>query len=81
MLLVFQLPDHTRSQPLRRRLTDKIRAAVHAACDEGAAGMASRLTVHLESLITYPSGLPAGEERRRLESLTDLQRRLQAWGF
>jgi hypothetical protein len=84
MHLAFQFPpppDHAPSQPSRRRLTDKIRAAVNVACDEGAAGIASRLMVQLESLITYPSRLPTGEERRRPESLTDLQRRLQAWGF
>jgi hypothetical protein len=84
MLLAFQFPpppDQGPSQPSQRRLTDKVRAAVNAACDEGAAGIASCLMVQLESLITYPSRLPAGHERRRLEGLTDLGKRLQAWGF
>jgi hypothetical protein len=47
---------------------------VHAACDEGAAGTASRLMVQLESLIAYPSGPPTGEERRRPESLTPISK-------
>jgi hypothetical protein len=59
-----------------RRLSDKVRVAFHAACDEGAVEIAERLLVQLDTIIHSPSDLPIGVDRRRRESLTPLDERL-----
>jgi hypothetical protein len=58
-----------------RRLSDKIRLAFHAACDEGEVEIAQRLLVQLEQLIERPV-LPTGVERRRPEDLAAPRERL-----
>jgi hypothetical protein len=60
----------------QRRLTDKVRVAFHAACDEGAVEIAERLLIQLEQLIHSPSQLPIGFDRRRPERLTAPAERL-----
>jgi hypothetical protein len=59
-----------------RRLSDKVRVAFHAACDEGAVEIAERLLVHLDTIIHNPSYLPIEVDRRRPESLAPLGERL-----
>jgi hypothetical protein len=64
------------SAPLQRRLSDKIRIAFHAACDEGAVVIAEILLKQLDQLVHHPPQLPAGLDRRRLERLTAPAERL-----
>lgn len=52
-----------------RRLSDKLRSALHAACDEGAVKVATSLLELLETQIRHPPRLPAGRERRQVEDL------------
>jgi hypothetical protein len=58
------------------RLSDKLRDAFHAACDEGAVEIAERLLNQLGELIHRPSTLPTGIDRRRPESIAALCERL-----
>jgi hypothetical protein len=60
----------------QRRLSDKIRVAFHAACDEGAVEIAEHLLSQLDQLIHRPPRLPTGFDRRRPEHLTALAERL-----
>jgi hypothetical protein len=59
-----------------RRLSDKIRVAFHAACDEEAFEIAQRLLEQLDALIRRPPILPNGIDRRQPESLVALEERL-----
>jgi hypothetical protein len=52
-----------------RRLTDKLRLAIHAACDEGDTLIAERLLCVLRKHIASPSNLPIGVDCRRKESV------------
>jgi hypothetical protein len=76
MIVAFKPPPSTQWPPTppQRRLSDNIRAAIHAACDESAFGVAARLLVQLESLVTYP--VLSHPDRRRRESLADVRKRL-----
>jgi len=49
------------------RLTDKLRAAFHVACDEGDVEIAKLLLSQLDQLIHHPRSLPTGLDRRRPE--------------
>jgi hypothetical protein len=60
----------------RRRLTDKILLAFHAACDEEAVGIAGHLLEVLESVIKHPSFLPARTDRRKPQGLAAPRERL-----
>ena len=60
----------------RRRLSDKIRVAFHAACDEGAVEIAERLLDQLDKLTHRPPLLPGGVDRRQPENLAALCERL-----
>jgi hypothetical protein len=77
MIMALKLPPSIQRPPVppRRRLSDKIRAAIHAACDENAVGIAACLLVQLESLLTYPPVLSRPDRRTR-ESLADVRKRL-----
>lgn len=59
-----------------RRLSDKIRAAIHTACDLGEVEIADDLLARLAALIKDPPVLPAGVDRRQPESLTAVRERL-----
>jgi hypothetical protein len=63
------------AQP-QRRLSDKVRAAFHTACDEGAVEIAELLLKQLDQLIHHPPLLPTGSDRRRPEHLTAPAERL-----
>jgi hypothetical protein len=64
------------AQP-ERRLSDKIRVAFHAACDEGAVEIAEHLLSQLDQLTHRPPLLlPTGFDRRRPEPLTAPAERL-----
>lgn len=60
----------------RRRLTDKILVAFHAACDEQSVAIAGHLLEVLEAVIKHPSFLPSGVERRKPQSLNAPRERL-----
>jgi hypothetical protein len=62
-------------RPHRRRLSDKIISAFHAACDEGALDIATGLLSVLQVLVKHPRGLP-GADRRKPEDLSILRERL-----
>ena len=62
--------------PLQRRLSDKVLAAFHAACDENAIEIAGRLFDRLEVIVNRPAVLPAGTDRRQPESLAGPRERL-----
>jgi hypothetical protein len=59
-----------------RRLTDRLRAVIHTACDAGEPEIADCLLVQLQALIQRPPALPAGVERRQPEDLSALRERL-----
>ena len=60
----------------KRRLTDKILLAFHAACDEECVTIAGLLLDVLEDVIKHPSLLPSGTDRRKPESLNAPRERL-----
>jgi hypothetical protein len=60
----------------QRRLSDKVRIAFHAACDEGALVLAELLLSQMEQLIHHPPLLPTGLDRRRPEHLNGPAERL-----
>lgn len=59
-----------------RRLSDKIMAAFHCACDDNKPSIAADLLDVLEFIISRPPFLPAGWERRTKESLVAAHERL-----
>jgi hypothetical protein len=69
----LRLPTRQHSS---RRLSDKIRVAFHAACDEGAVEIAEHLLSQLDLLIHRPPLLPTGFDRRQPEPLTAPAERL-----
>jgi hypothetical protein len=69
----LRLPTRQHSS---RRLSDKIRVAFHAACDEGAVEIAEHLLSQLDLLIHRPPLLPTGFDRRRPEHLAAPAERL-----
>jgi hypothetical protein len=64
------------TRPRLRRLSDKIRLAFHAACDEGDVEIAEGLLRQLEQIIHHPLQLPAGFDRRQPEPLSGVAERL-----
>jgi hypothetical protein len=65
-------PDGSRG----RRLTDKLRAVIHTACDVGETEIAERLMARLEALVQNPPALPRGFDRRKPEDLSAIRERL-----
>jgi hypothetical protein len=57
-------------QSLQRRLTDKLRAAFHAACDNDDELVAKGMLDLLREQVEVPTNLPAGHDRRAPEDLT-----------
>lgn len=58
----------TRPSP-KRRLTDKLRAVFHAACDDGDTLISERVLNLLVKQVVKPPHLPASIDRRRQEDL------------
>ena len=63
-------------QSLQRRLTDKLRAAFHAACNDEDALVAKGMLDLLRQQVEAPANLPAGYDRRAPEDLTGPGERL-----
>lgn len=53
----------------QRRLSDKLRATIHEACNAGAVEIAAPLLEQLQAHVHQPSNLPAGRDRRQPEDL------------
>lgn len=66
----------THTAPPQRRLSDKIIAAFHAACDENDIEIAESLLRQADCLIRQPSPPHASIERRRPQSLAAPRERL-----
>jgi hypothetical protein len=61
---------------LKRRLSDSILQAFHAACDEGATEIAWRLLGQLERIAVRGQALPSGADQRQHEDLAAPRERL-----
>ena len=62
--------------PGRRRVADRVLAAVHAACDQGELDVAAELLTVLEALVTRGPPAADPQRRRNLEALAAAHERL-----
>src|ERR1700761_6003406 len=72
--VTISLPPTTRSWT--RRLSDKLRLAFHAACNEAEFAIAEQLLNQLCKHTRSPSVLPTGLDRRKPEDLSGVCERL-----
>ncbi|HYZ25001.1 MAG TPA: hypothetical protein VE690_22900 [Rhodopila sp.] len=63
-------------QSLQRRLTDRLRAAFHTACDDEDELVAKGMLDLLRQQVEAPANLPGGHDRRAPEDLTGPGERL-----